>query len=153
MKNIVLKLSPIILSLAFACTPPTVSKNELKKETASEVKKEESVSTITTLKSGNFQDAVHKVSGVVKIVKNDIKNQILLTNFNTEAGPDLHVYLVKNETGDASKNDSFLNLGKLASNTGEIKIDIPDGTNINEYKSVSIWCKFFSVNFGFAKIN
>jgi hypothetical protein len=120
-------------------------------ETNPEIPKTEN-NTITILKSGSFQDSsVHKASGTTKIIKTGEKIQAMLVDFKADSGPDLYVYLVKNDKGDA-KSDSFLDLGKLSKTSGSLNFDIPQNTKIDEYKSIVIWCKQFGVNFGFATI-
>ncbi len=119
-----------------SATPPPIS-NEVQPE---------------TLASGNFQDAAHKVSGQAQLIKIGDKAVLRLENFQTENGPDLQVYLIKNKTGSPQNND-FENLGKLRSTQGNFNYELPDGLNPADFHSVSIWCKPFSVNFGFATLN
>ena len=152
MKKKFIVLNCLSASLIFSCMPMNNMPMPNKPSTTDSSMKTDP-KDLMVLKMGNFQNAVHKVSGGAKLIKNGEKHQVMLVDFKTDSGPDLHVYLVKNDMGDASKDDSFLNLGKLASNSGTMNIDIPAGTNLDDYKSVSIWCKAFNVNFGSAKIN
>ncbi len=111
----------------------------------------ENMTSPEVLKQGSFKNGVHIVSGMVKIIKIENKNILRFENFNTENGPDLFVYLVKNSTGTPSEND-FISLGNLKSTNGNFNYDIPVNLNINDYKTITIWCKSFNVNFGYATL-
>lgn len=104
------------------------------------------------LKIGDFKNFAHKVSGIAKIIKVENKNILRLENFNTENGPALVVYLVKNSNGNPASSSDYINLGSLKSTNGNFNYDLPDKTNINEIQSVTIWCQAFSVKFGFAQL-
>ena len=41
----------------------------------------------------------------------------------------------------------FLKLGKLKGNVGNQNYEIPAGTELNDYRSVVIWCELFDVLF------
>jgi hypothetical protein len=47
----------------------------------------------------------------------------------------------------------FVNLGNLKANNGNQNYDIPDGTDLEKYNNVLIWCKSFSVLFGSAELS
>lgn len=69
----------------------------------------------------------------------------------SENGPDLYVYLVRNETGTPRNDQDLINLGKLRSTTGSFNMDIPAGVDLSGVQSATIWCQAFRVNFGFAR--
>jgi hypothetical protein len=52
---------------------------------------------------------------------------------------------------DKSSSD-FVNLGKLKANMGNQNYEIPQGTDLERYDTVLIWCKAFSVLFGSAEL-
>ena len=60
--------------------------------------------------------------------------------FFSTNGPDLYVYL----STDKSASD-FVNLGRLKGNMGNQNYEIPQGTDLERYGTVLIWCKAFSV--------
>jgi len=62
-------------------------------------------------------------------------------------GPDLYVYL----STDKAASD-FVNLGRLKGNMGNQNYEIPQGTDLDKYDTVLIWCKAFSVLFGSAEL-
>ena len=73
------------------------------------------------------------------------------TKFSTSNGPDVHVYLVA--APDATKDyiihhAGFINLGKMKGNEGDQNYELPNGIDLKTYRSVSLWCQRFNVNFG-----
>ncbi len=46
----------------------------------------------------------------------------------------------------------YLDLGSLKGNIGDQNYDIPVGTDLGKYHAVTIWCMWFSVNFGTAPL-
>jgi len=105
--------------------------------------------SISPIYQGNFVDAdsFHKVSGIAKIISQDSKDYLRLENFESTNGPALYVYL---STGKS--NEDFVNLGKLKGNIGNQNYEIPEGTDLEKYDNVLIWCKAFSVLFGSSEI-
>ncbi len=109
----------------------------------------------TTL-TGNFVgagDGIHNAEGVARILAvNDgnTEHRILrLENFKSTNGPDLYVYLSK----DSRRiSDGYIELATLEGNIGNQNYDIPDDVNLEEYSHVLIWCKQFSVLFGYADL-
>ena len=100
---------------------------------------------------GTFVDGdwLHKTQGTAKIVNSEHENPVLrLENFKTTNGPDLYVYLATDD-----KASEFVSLGRLQSSSGDQEYEIPEGTDLNKYNKVLIWCKAFSVLFGSAELN
>ncbi|MCX6181253.1 MAG: DM13 domain-containing protein [Bacteroidetes bacterium] len=62
-------------------------------------------------------------------------------DFSTVGGPDLHVYLAKNNASPTAAGNTNLEVGKLKSNSGEQSYTIPPGINIEDYDNVLIHCK------------
>ena len=73
-----------------------------------------------------------------------------LENFSVRNGPDLYVYLVRDE--GARRVDESLNLGRLKATDGAFNYDIPAGVDIASVKSVVVWCKQFGVLFAEAPL-
>lgn len=103
--------------------------------------------TATLLKKGILMSAVHTVSGTAAIYESNGKKTLLLDPFSTDNGPDLKIYLSK-----AVNAKEYIKLDKLKSTTGKQSYSIPDGTTINDYNFVHIWCEQFSVDFGHAEM-
>lgn len=115
-----------------------------------------SESAPTALQSGSFHSNAHETKGTATIYRLGDGTRVLrLTNFETSNGPDLRVYLVaapdvnENET---VKQAGFVDLGAMKGNIGDQNYDVPADVDLAKYRSVSIWCRRFSVNFGAAPL-
>ena len=70
-------------------------------------------------------------------------------------GPDVRVYLVAapDTNDDATVIQSgFIDLGSMKGNIGNQNYEVPPDTDLSRYRSVSIWCRRFGVNFGAAPL-
>ena len=111
-----------------------------------------------TLETGTFHGKVHQTSGRATIYQEaDGKLILRLTNFKTSNGPDVHVILIaaKDADDDANflKSDTArVELGKLKGNEGDQNYDIPTGTDLSKFQTVSIYCERFNANFGAAPL-
>ena len=111
-----------------------------------------------TLETGKFHGKVHKTEGRATVYQEaDGKLVLRLTNFKTSNGPDVHVILVA--TKDAMDDADFLKdntekveLGKLKGNEGDQNYEIPAGTDLTKFRTVSIYCERFNANFGAAPL-
>jgi hypothetical protein len=111
-----------------------------------------------TLATGTFHGKVHQTSGRATIYQEqDGKIILRLTNFKTSNGPDVHVILIAAK--DAVDNANFLKsnterveLGKLKGNEGDQNYEIPAGTDLSKFQTVSIYCERFNANFGAAPL-
>lgn len=119
--------------------------------------KSTAVAMPVTLAEGKFHDGAHKTVGMAAIHQlPDGKRVLRLTNFETSNGPDVRVYLVAaQDAGDSQTvtRAGFVELGSLKGNIGDQNYDVPADTDLGKYKSVTIWCKRFSVNFGTAPLS
>lgn len=94
---------------------------------------------------GAFVSDAHTTTGTA--IVNKEKTILSFTNFKTDPGPKLLIYLSK------TKNSiEFVDLGDIKGVDGNYAYDIPDGTNLSQYKFVSIWCVDFLVSFGHAEL-
>lgn len=111
-----------------------------------------------TLFTGKFHGKVHKTEGRASVYQEaDGKLVLRLTNFKTSNGPDVHVILAA--TKDANDDANFLKsnterieLGKLKGNEGDQNYEIPAGTDLTKFRTVSIYCERFDANFGAAPL-
>ena len=79
-----------------------------------------------------------------------------LEELHTSNGPDLHVYLVEGDDASddaAIKAGRFVSLGALEGNIGNQNYELPADLDLDRYRSVSIWCKRFGVNFAAAPLS
>ncbi|PYU80000.1 MAG: hypothetical protein DMG51_16350, partial [Acidobacteria bacterium] len=111
-----------------------------------------------TLETGKFHGKVHATAGRATVYQEvDGKLVLRLTNFKTSNGPDVHVILVA--VKDAMDGANFLKdnmekveLGKLKGNEGDQNYEIPAGTDLTRFRTVSIYCERFNANFGAAPL-
>jgi hypothetical protein len=109
-----------------------------------------------TLARGTFHSNAHETIGDATILSLPDGRRILrLTNFSTSNGPDVRVYLVaaSDVTDDETvKQAGFVELGPMKGNKGDQNYDVPADLDLGRYRTVTIWCKRFSVNFGTAPL-
>ena len=98
------------------------------------------------LATGNFMPTSGiKVTGSAKIYLNGNQSEVRLEDFSISSGPDLKVYLSKNDTPT-----DFVNLGNLTSAT---VYTIPTQVNVTDYKYVLIHCQQYSHLFAVAQLS
>jgi len=104
--------------------------------------------------SGNFVKAEKATTGKAKIVSIDGKRYLKFSKaFSTGNGPDVKVILHKNSTVPANiKEGNYITLSLIKSFSGEQMYEIPDSVNLDDYKSVGIWCEEFNATFGYATL-
>jgi hypothetical protein len=109
------------------------------------------------LAKGAFRGLAHETKGAATVHELAGGKRILrLSNFETSNGPDVHVYLVAAEVAkdnDSVKQAGFIDLGSLKGNKGDQNYEVPANADLSKYKSVSIWCARFGVNFGAATLS
>ena len=112
-----------------------------------------------TLFTGKFHGKVHPTEGRATVYQQaDGKLLLRLTGFRTSNGPDVHVILVaaKDASDDANflkSNTERVELGKLKGNEGDQNYEIPAGTDLSKFTTVSIYCERFNANFGAAPLD
>jgi len=131
------------LVLSFLCLTGCTKTN-----TASAIDEPVTAGTQMTISSGNFLSNVHATSGQVIYAKDSLgKRRIQFSNFKTDSGPDLRVWLAKSE----SPSD-YQELGILKATTGNFSYEINSTIDPQSYPYVLIWCEDFSVLFGHAQL-
>ena len=95
-------------------------------------------------------DAVHKGSGIARIIEQDDKRYLRFENFEVTNGPDLYVYLSESKTpgNDLKSLDKYIILGRLKGNIGSQNYEIPE--SFRGYDTAIIWCQKFGVLFSYA---
>ena len=109
--------------------------------------KDESANPDNPAFSGDFVSAVHTTSGNASI--DQAESTLTLTNFKTDSGPDLNIYLASSFSNVTS---DFIDLGNIKGIDGDYTYDLPDNTDYTVYKYVVVWCVAFDVNFGYAAL-
>jgi Electron transfer DM13 len=99
---------------------------------------------------GGFESAAHETRGRATLIRLAEGGRVLtLTDFETDPGPDLRVYLV---TGDADDLGDVVDLGALKGNRGDQQYEVKRSVDAERYRTVVIWCRAFSVAFGSARL-
>lgn len=104
------------------------------------------------LAQGEWRDGEpgHNGEGIAKIIRTEDGKLVLrVEEFSVTNGPDLFVVLSPNAGGYA---DGSLTLGGLKATDGAFNYEIPDGTDLSQYKSVVVWCRSFKVTFAVATL-
>jgi Electron transfer DM13. len=120
-----------------------------------EMMHEESAKRLFT---GKFSGKVHQTEGRATVYQQaDGKLLLRLTGFKTSNGPDVHVVLLaikdRSENANSLKsNTERVELGKLKGNEGDQNYEIPAGTDLSKFTTVSIYCERFNANFGAAPL-
>ncbi len=96
--------------------------------------------------SGVFRNGVHSVSGIVKLYEKAGKQSLVFTNFTSDGGPDLRIYLAAD-----TQAGNFTEVQRLTAN-GNFYIDLTTPVRLDQQRFVLIWCKQFSVHFGNAEL-
>ncbi|XFA73507.1 DM13 domain-containing protein [Thermosynechococcaceae cyanobacterium Okahandja] len=114
------------------------------------------------IQSGNFIAGEYATSGVARILGDS--GQLLLEldqSFQTSPmGPDLVVVLHRSNDviGSAQppafplQEGDYVVLAALQSFSGQQRYPIPDTVNLDDYRSVAIWCRRFNATFGAATL-
>jgi len=104
--------------------------------------------------AGEFRGLAHPTSGRATAIELAEGGRVLtLTDFETDNGPDLLVYLVSGDVNANGDGDGSIDLGALKGNIGDQQYAIPDGLDLTEFDSVVIWCRAFSSGFGVAELS
>ncbi len=110
----------------------------------------------TPMMSGQFVAAEKPTKGSARIVNEGGQRYLELdANFSTSTdGPDLHVLLDSQAKPPKSYENlgNVINLGKLKSYKGVQKYRISNMVDIEQVKSVVIWCQMANATFGYAPV-
>jgi Electron transfer DM13 len=117
-----------------------------KKDSSTSVVNETLPVAATTLATGSFVSSAHTTGGTAKIVK-DAANRLYLVieNFRTDGGPDLRTWVSPNNNGSP-----YQELGLLKATSGNFSYELDASFNYTINNRVLIWCRQFSILFGYA---
>jgi Electron transfer DM13 len=102
---------------------------------------------------GGFESLEHETGGTASLIRTRNGERVLtLTDFETDNGPDLRVYLVAGPVNDAGDVHDYADLGALKGNKGNQQYDVTGKARDERYRTVVIWCRAFSVAFGRARL-
>jgi len=147
LQKINLAVAFVLLTLPFGSRPSASAQDRTKQN-----------NQVKTLETGTFHGKVHQTSGRATVYQEpDGKLVLRLTNFKTSNGPDVHVILIAAKDADDDANflktdTARVELGKIKGNEGDQNYEIPAGTDLSKYQTVSIYCERFNANFGTAPL-
>jgi hypothetical protein len=110
------------------------------------------------LKKGIFMDAdsFHKGSGIATVYElPDAMRIVRFEDFSVTNGPDLRVLLVSHSNPKTSEDitqGDYIELDRLKGNRGNQNYVLPADVDIEQYKSIVIYCKPFHVVFATAPL-
>ncbi|GAA0837638.1 DM13 domain-containing protein [Streptosporangium amethystogenes subsp. fukuiense] len=111
------------------------------------------------LAKGTFVSHEHETAGKARVLELPDGSRVLrIEDLDTSDGPDLRVWLSdqpvkEGRAGWFNLDDGkHLELGELKGNRGNANYAIPAGADLDSLKSVTIWCRRFSVSFGAAAL-
>lgn len=145
--------SRTISTFGFLALLLTLSLSACKKETTPTVTLNEKVDVkvavpVSSDTGNGFSNGSYGVvKGTARIYLTNGKYQLALEDFSTSNGPDLKVYISKEQ-----QPVNFVNLGSLKSISGNQVYDIPDGVNVKDYTYALIFCQQYSHLFGYTKL-
>lgn len=99
------------------------------------------------LAAGQFEAASHPGFGTASLIAvEDGSGVVTLTDFETDNGPDLLLYLVPADA-PAGSAQGAVPLGALKGNRGDQQYVVPQGTDLEAGWRVVVWCRAFAVSF------
>jgi hypothetical protein len=111
------------------------------------------------VRQGSFITHEHDTAGTARIVRTATGAwQLELVGLATSNGPDLRVWLTDQQVRPGTEgwrlfdDGRYVELGKLKGNRGDQVYPIAADVDVTAYRSVTIWCKRFSVSFGAAEL-
>jgi hypothetical protein len=107
----------------------------------------------STVSGAPFVSVSHPTSGSAKIVEVEGQRYLELdAAFRSDEGPDLFVLLHREAVPESYGEQDYVNLGRLQQLAGTQRYAIPADLDIQTIQSAVIWCKDFSVTFGYATL-
>jgi hypothetical protein len=111
------------------------------------------------LATGTFITHEHETTGTLSILDvGDGRRVLRIENLDTSNGPDLRVWITDAEVKEGKAawgvfdDGKYTDLGALKGNKGSQNYDIPSSVNLDDLRSISIWCARFKVSFGAAAL-
>ncbi|MBI1968755.1 DM13 domain-containing protein [Candidatus Woesearchaeota archaeon] len=102
---------------------------------------------VTVIARGEFMPGDHDVAGRAILLESDGKRILRFEDFETINGPDLFIYLSKDNS-----NKDFINLGEIKATKGNVNYDVDSSIDISQYNHVLVWCRAFKVLFSYAEL-
>lgn len=93
-----------------------------------------------------------KTTGTVEVVQENGKKYLVLSSdFSTPNGPDVFLILHRDHPVKSKiEEKDYINVAKLEKFSGGQRYQVPENVNLDDFKSVGIWCRQFNVTFASA---
>ncbi|MDJ0618651.1 MAG: DM13 domain-containing protein [Calothrix sp. MO_192.B10] len=103
---------------------------------------------------GSFVKQEKSTRGMAKIVSINGKRYLEFDrSFRTGSGPDVKVILHRQSNVPLNiRERDYVTLAPIKSFKGTQRYAIPENINLNQFKSVGIWCQQFNATFGYAPL-
>jgi hypothetical protein len=109
-----------------------------------------------TLAQADFQKKTYSLRGGITVEQRGSQTVIVFSeDFRTRSGPDLKVFLSRNDVASSTGTNATsqsIKLGVLKDNHGAQEYVLPEGVNIADFNSVLVHCEAFSKLWGGADI-
>ncbi len=109
-----------------------------------------------TLVQADFQKKTYSLKGGITVEQRGSQTVIVFSeDFRTRSGPDLKVFLSRNNVAGSTGTNATSNaikLGVLKDNRGAQEYVLPEGIDIADFNSVLVHCEAFSKLWGGADI-
>jgi hypothetical protein len=108
-----------------------------------------------TSRSGAFVNGEHETRGNARIItENGARFIEFDQTFKTDSGPDLFVILTRQSQPPilGIREQDYVLIEMLQKTSGSQRYAIPADLNLSEFASVTIWCRQFNANFGYAQL-
>ncbi|MAQ77291.1 hypothetical protein CL684_02085 [Candidatus Campbellbacteria bacterium] len=108
---------------------------------------------MSVVEAGTFSgaDDFHQAAGKLKIIRDEEKTYLRFEDFEVTNGPDLFVTLNKKSNPSSADFGEHVTVSRLKGNIGAQNYDV-SAYNLDEYESVSIYCRAFSTLFATAQL-
>lgn len=96
---------------------------------------------------GAFNPDQYDVAGKALLIESADKKIIRFEDFETINGPNLHIYLATDTSGD-----DYVDLGEIKATKGNVNYEIDPSIDTEKYDHVLVWCVPFKVLFSYAQL-
>ncbi len=97
-------------------------------------------------------EAGDEARGDVTVEKTGNKYYLVFKNFNSNDGPDVHVYFSKTAGNHSNPPFEYFDLGFMKYTSGNFNYELPAVPDVVNYKYVLIWCARFRIQFGYTEL-
>lgn len=97
-------------------------------------------------------EAGDEARGDVTVEQLGTKYYLVFKNFQSNSGPDVHIYFSKTIGNHASPPTEYIDLGFMKFTSGTFNYELVSLPDITVYKYVLVWCARFRIQFGYTEL-